>query len=435
MGNEGAEDPRNGVKRSSSSFELLHEKVQRWIWSKGWDELHDIQEKAIPAILDGSKDVILAAATATGKTEAAFLPITSQLVGKQEKSNGFHVLYVSPLRALINDQFGRIEDLCTDLDIEVWKWHGDVAASHKRRARQSPSGIVLITPESLEAQFVLRGTEVPGLFQQLQYVVIDELHAFMGSDRGKQLQSLLQRVDVAARKHVPRIGLSATLPDLSLAAEFLLPGGGEGVLCLQSDNSATAIKLQVRGYLKADDSEEENKEGGVAEIARDLFNQLRTHRNLIFANSRRNVELYAARLEDLCERERVPGEFFAHHGSLSKELREDAEKRMKEEEWPASIVCTSTLELGIDVGAIESIAQIDSPYSVSSLRQRLGRSGRRAGQASVLRMYISEQPLHERIHLEDALRPNIVRAIAIIKLMLKKWNEPQIGRASCRERV
>ncbi len=423
---KGIKYAKQEAERASSSFGLLNEKVQRWIWSKNWNELHNIQEKAIPAILDGKKDIILAAATAAGKTEAAFLPITSRLIGIEKERTGFEVLYVSPLRALINDQFGRIEDLCADLKIKVWKWHGDVSASHKARARKTPSGIVLITPESLEAILVRRGLEAPGLFANLRYVVIDELHAFMGSDRGKQLQSLLRRVDVATGRDVPRIGLSATLPDLSLAAEFLRPGYGSGVLCLQSHDADITIKLQVRGYL--DTHPEDDGYGiGQAKIAGDLFNKLRGHRNLIFANSRRNVELYATLLAELSEQDGVPGEFFAHHGSLSKELREDAEERMKDERYPASIVCTSTLELGIDVGAIESVAQIDSPYAVSSLRQRLGRSGRRSGQAAVLRMYVMEQPLHNKIHLEDALRLNTVRAIGLVNLMLERWNEPPYG--------
>ena len=165
----------------SSSFDLLAEPVRRWIWEKNWSALRDIQEMAIPLLLQSDQDAIIAAATASGKTEAAFLPLISSVISKESGSdgNGFDLVYISPLKALINDQFRRLEDLCERLELPVYPWHGDVSASIKARARKQRRGILLITPESLEAMFVLRGLEIPALFGRVEAVVVDELHAML----------------------------------------------------------------------------------------------------------------------------------------------------------------------------------------------------------------------------------------------------------------
>lgn len=169
---------------SSNAFSLLHPKLQRWIWQQGWNELRDIQEQAIPAIIGAAQDVLLCAPTAQGKTEAAFLPILSRLAEPKERPAGFGAVYVSPLRALINDQFRRLDGLCEALELPVFRWHGDVSAATKRQARFQPGGgIVLITPESLEALLVRRGLEVPALVRGLHHIVIDELHVFFGTER------------------------------------------------------------------------------------------------------------------------------------------------------------------------------------------------------------------------------------------------------------
>lgn len=186
---------------------------------EGWTSLRDAQERAIPALLGADQDVIIAAATAAGKTEAAFLPILTNLLKQQEPPGA--VLYISPLKALINDQWERLSTLCDELEIPVVAWHGDISSSRKHRFLKSPEGVLLITPESLEALFVHRGTSLSGIFANLRYLVIDELHAFIGSERGKQLQSLMHRVEQVIGRPLPRIGLSATLGDMMLAATFL----------------------------------------------------------------------------------------------------------------------------------------------------------------------------------------------------------------------
>src|SRR6266478_946426 len=162
----------------SSAFGLLDRRIQRWIWSEGWTTLRDIQELAIPALVHPAQDVIIAAATASGKTEAAFLPIISHLL--QDEGIAGAVLYVSPLKALINDQWERLEQLCSSLELPVIPWHGDISSSRKHRFLKDARGILLITPESLEALFVNRGSSMPSLTASLQYIVVDELHSFIG---------------------------------------------------------------------------------------------------------------------------------------------------------------------------------------------------------------------------------------------------------------
>lgn len=424
----------------SSSFERLHPEVQQWIWSQGWTSLRDAQEWAVPALIGADQDVIIAASTAAGKTEAAFLPVLSNLLN--DTSTAGAVLYISPLKALINDQWDRLSRLCERLEIPVVAWHGDVSASKKQRFLKSPEGILLITPESLEALFVNRGSSLPGVFQNLRYIVVDELHAFIGSERGKQLQSLMQRVETVVGRQLPRVGLSATLGEMSLAQVFLRPNNPEQITVINSTSTGQELQVQVRGYIErpmqqvvADHGKRESSEdaavdeeteesGSKVAIAGHLYKVLRGHNNLIFPNRRQEVEWFADRLRALCENDGVPNEFWPHHGSLSKELREDAERALKAGDPPASAICTTTLELGIDIGNIRTVAQVGCPPSVASLRQRLGRSGRRAGEPAILRGYCRERLLADQSDLSDQLREGLVQTVAMIRLLVAGWFEP-----------
>ncbi|GAA3164008.1 hypothetical protein GCM10010531_15210 [Blastococcus jejuensis] len=440
----------------SSAFTKLHPRIQRWIWEQNWIELRDAQERAVQPILEGTRDLIISAATAAGKTEAAFLPICSKLLAARNDApatrgpadvrpeqvpaaTGVQGLYVSPLKALINDQYGRLDALCEHLDLPVHRWHGDVPGSRKAKVISHPDGILLITPESLEALMVIHGPKVARIFGDLRYVVIDEMHSFLGTERGIQLQSLLHRIELAVRRRIPRIGLSATLGDMDGAAEYLRPGSGPRVTVITSADDTHELKLQLRGYemqpaqLSARQAEqaeasghdveaEEVTEGDRLAIADHLYRTLRGTDNLIFSNSRREVEIYADLLQRRSERERVPNEFVPHHGSLSKELREFAEARLKARDVPVSAICTSTLEMGIDIGSVASIAQLGAPQTVASMRQRLGRSGRRGG-AATMRLYVTEQQLSPQTSPADALRSELVQAIAMVNLLLDRWNE------------
>jgi ATP-dependent Lhr-like helicase len=427
-----------GSDQRSAAFDLYHPDVRRWVWQQHWTELRDAQELAARPIISGSKDVLIAAATASGKTEAAFLPIVSNLIAAAGR--GVTTLYVAPLRALINDQFERLSGLCDALEVPVHRWHGDVDASAKQKVIRSPSGILLITPESLEALFVRRGAAIAGTFAPLRYVVIDEVHAFIGTERGRQVQSLLDRLEVILDRTIPRIGLSATIGDLSLAAGWLRPRAANEVVVIEGDDGGQEIKLQLRGYelrppapekreenlsAEADPSIEKITDGSTIDIATQVFQTARLGHHLIFANSRADVELYTDLLRRRCESESLPVSFFPHHGSLSREIREEAESRLKDPSRPASAVCTVTLELGIDVGSVESVAQIGAPSSVAGLRQRLGRSGRR-GQPAVLRLYVQEPALTPLVPLHASLRAQLVQSIAVIRLLAAGWYEPPL---------
>ncbi|MEU1728485.1 DEAD/DEAH box helicase [Nonomuraea sp. NPDC005692] len=428
----------------SEAFERLHPKVQQWIWQQNWRELREAQEAAVAPILDRRRDVLIAAATTSGKTEAAFLPICSVLT-EQPDTPGFAAVYISPLKALINDQYGRLDQLCDHLGITVSRWHGDVAASAKSKLLDRPRGILLITPESLEAMFVLRGQKIRDLVASARYLVIDELHSFIGSERGAQLQSLMHRLDLAARRRIPRIGLSATLGDMGKAADYLRPRSGDDVTVIVSSSDAQELRLQIRGYVqtaptldpRARAAQEALGEEVTADdvatgdrlaIADHLFATLRGSHNLVFANSRAAVEDYTDLLNRRCEDARVPDEFVPHHGNLSKDIREHAEARLKDRTHPATAICTSTLEMGIDIGSVTSVAQLGAPPSVAALRQRLGRSGRRGGPA-ILRLYISEPEATPTIHPADELRAQLVQSIATIELLLQRWYEPPAAAA------
>ena len=425
------------------SFELLHPGIQEWVWDQQWSQLRSVQVQSIPHVLSGSSDVIVTAATAGGKTEAAWLPICSALARSNDDGTakvGVKALCISPLKALINDQFERLRGMAEYVDVPVVRRHGDVTGAEREAIRRAADGIVLITPESLEALFVLQGTMISRWFDGLQYVVVDELHAFIGSERGAQLQSLLHRLELAVGRRVPRVALSATLADPRMAAEFLRPGGGGSAVIIsgKSDEGAE-LRMQLRGYLagggevkgssggsgEPDVSDDEESMSGQADhiaISEHMFANLRGKDNLIFANSRTNVELYADTLKALCDQQRLPNEFYPHHGNLARELREDVEARLKSAEFPTTAVCTSTLEMGVDIGSVDSIAQVGPPPSVASLRQRLGRSGRR-GTPAVLRVYVSEEPLDSRSDLSDRLRSRLVQSIAMLNLMLGHWFE------------
>ncbi|CAA9540964.1 MAG: ATP-dependent helicase [uncultured Thermoleophilia bacterium] len=405
----------------TGGWERLHPQVRRWVAEQGWRELRPIQEEAVAPILAGD-DLIVAGPTAGGKTEAAFLPICTALADRPATS--VQVLYVAPLKALINDQHARLEDLCGQVGVPVTAWHGDVSSSRKGRLLAEPRGVLQITPESLEALLVGRGPAVGRLFGALDYVVVDELHAFLGSARGRQLQSLLHRIELVARRRAPRIGLSATLGEMALAAEFLRPGHGARVRLVTADGGGQQLLLGLRGVTDAETPDPEAA-ATPAEltIADHLWRTLRGSDNLIFANSRAEVELYADLLARRSTAERLPNEFFPHHGSLSKESREDVERMLKDRTRPASAVTTSTLELGIDVGSVTSIAQIGAPPSVSALRQRLGRSGRR-GEAAVLRLYVREPRASPSAPPQDALRSELVQTVATVRLLLDRWYEP-----------
>ena len=406
------------MSRSSSSFELLHESMQRWIWKQGWTSLRDIQESSIPVVLRRDCDVIISASTAGGKTEAAFLPIISNILSAS--SNGYDVLYVSPLKALINDQYRRLLDMTLDAKVDVTPWHGDVAASRKSKSIKAPSGILIITPESLESFLINKHTIVKSALGNLKYVVVDELHAFIGNERGKQLQSLLSRLEVITDNKPPRIAMSATFSDYEKVKLFLRPDQSVPCVIPAQGESNHEIRILIKEYIP-------EKEKGVEEdIAQEIFFKLRGHNNLAFTNSRVDAENYAVLLSDKSDEANVPNEFRVHHGSLSKVERESVEHELQQGQTPITALCTSTLELGVDIGKVKSIAQIGKANSVSGLRQRLGRSGRR-NEPSILRVFSVEHQAESGTLFD--LRANLVQNIAVIELLrIKQYEQPFVSK-------
>jgi ATP-dependent Lhr-like helicase len=414
----------------SAAFARLHPKIQEAVWNQHWDELRPLQVDAIQAVLDSNDHLILASATASGKTEAVFLPILSQLAA--EPVDSVQALYISPLKALINDQFRRLEDLCTYAEIPVHRWHGDVSATDKQRLRRSPGGVLLITPESLESQFINHDRHLQRIYAHLQFVVIDELHAFLDNVRGIHLRSLLARLNIAAGVAPRRFGLSATIGDFAPAQAFLCVDSPCAVRVLQDGSHRKELRVGVKAYVEASgagESSEGDKTSssaltGLAAIATDIAFRFRSESNLIFCNSRRQTELLADKLRSLVEREHWPrNPFLLHHGSLSRELREEAERELKSGE-PVTAICTSTLEMGIDLGAVRAIGQVGPTWSVASLVQRLGRSGRREGEPQILRLYTLDDAITEHSSLTDRLFPELIRAVALLELHRERWLEP-----------
>ena len=293
-----------------------------------------MQERAIEAVLTTDNDLILAAPTASGKTEAAFLPILSAILA--EPASSVRAMYVSPLKALINDQFRRLEGLCEYAEIPVHRWHGDVAAASKQKLIERPSGVLLITPESLESLFINRSSALPRLFRHLSFVVIDELHAMLGRERGTHLRSLLHRLEPHAVGGFRFAALSATLGDLSGAAHWLRPDAPERVTVLKDDAETKAIRYRVHAYWnnppskenpptdKSDDAESERSDLFFADVFRFHVGM----KNLVFANTKSDVEEITDRMNELCRRDGRAEEFLVHHGSLSREVREHAEVTM-----------------------------------------------------------------------------------------------------------
>lgn len=406
------------TEHKSSSFEMLHPSVQKWIWRQGWTSLRDIQENSIPVVLRGDSDVIISASTAGGKTEAAFLPILSKIISDPAK--GYDVLYVSPLKALINDQTRRLQDMTVGINVDVTPWHGDISASRKTKSLKNPSGILVITPESLESFLINRSSSVKTAFGRLKYVVIDELHAFIGNERGKQLQSLLSRIELITGGKAPRIAMSATFSNYDKVKNFLRPDESYPCVIPNQGESNHETMILIKEYIPDKDRDIEQ------EIAQELFCKLRGSNNLAFTNSRVAAETYAVMLGDMCEETNVPNEFRVHHGSLSKEERESVEQELQKGATPVTALCTSTLELGVDIGKVKSIAQIGVANAVSGLRQRLGRSGRR-NEPSILRVLSVEHP-KDAGFLYD-LRTNLVQNIAVIELLrLKEYEEPVVNK-------
>jgi len=412
--------------------------VQDFIYRNGWESLRAIQVAAGDAIFNTDSNVLLSASTASGKTEAAFFPILSLFSEDMPKSVG--AIYIGPLKALINDQFMRLNDLCAEAEISVWHWHGDVASSHKNKLLEKPSGILQITPESLEALLLHKHAALTKLFGDLRFIVIDEIHSLMRGDRGGQTLCLIERLSKAAGVNPRRIGLSATIGEPSAAGRFLSSGTGRNTVIPKIENKGTKWRLSmehffIKGPAAADGKQVENALE-VLETATDkapeaadpgmgyIFEHTRGKKCLVFVNSREECEAVTTSLRRYCESKKEPDRFLIHHGNLSASYRETAEDIMKDEEQYKTTVTTATLELGIDIGRLERAFQIDAPFMVSSFLQRMGRTGRRELPPEMWFVIREDEP-EVRAMLPSTVPWKLLQGIALIQVYLEeKWVEP-----------
>lgn len=435
----------------NAPFHRLAPFIQEFIWKHGWTELREIQVRATAAVFEGDRHLLLAAGTASGKTEAAFLPILTQLYEDPPSSVG--ALYIGPLKALINDQFLRLGDLCVEAEIPVTAWHGDVSASRKHTLMKKPQGILQITPEALEGILLNRSADLMRVFGDLRWVVIDEVHAFMASDRGGQVLSLLDRLAryAADPQRLPRrAGLSATLGDYAEAAAWLDGASGRGVEVI-SDKTARTVYLLVDQFMvqsdrpdqvEADDSERSNGSDGImaqhdgdaaladqlitlkADLFTAAYEATQKKRSLIFTNSRGDAEEIVTALRRLTERQHAPDIYYVHHGSISAALREAAETAMRDGDGPACTAATVTLELGIDLGQLDRVLQLGPTSTVASFLQRLGRAGRR-GQPPEMFFLLREKESDANAHILERMPWELLQTIALIQLYHEeKWIEP-----------
>lgn len=412
--------------------------VQEYIYQNHWENLRSIQVAAADAIFNTDENVLLTASTASGKTEAAFFPIITLFSENMPSSVG--CIYIGPLKALINDQFSRLNDLCAEADIPVWHWHGDVAQSHKAKLMKHPSGILQITPESLEALLLHKHAAIAKLFGDLRFVVIDEVHSLLRGDRGGQTLCLIERLSRIAGVNPRRIGLSATIGDPEGTGEFLSLGTGRKTIIPKIDAKGSKWRLSMEHFYVKDAQAAEDKQIHdalpVLEEKTDdapanadpgigyIFEHTRGKKCLVFVNSREECEMVTTTLRHYCELNHEPDRFLVHHGNLSASYRETAEGIMKDDSQYMTTVTTATLELGIDIGRLERAFQIDAPWTVSSFLQRMGRTGRRELPPEMWFVIREDEP-EVRAMLPTTIPWKLLQGIALVQLYLEeRWVEP-----------
>ena len=458
--------------------------VQDFIYRNHWESLRAIQVAAGDVIFNTDENLLLTASTASGKTEAAFFPIITEFYENPPASVG--CIYIGPLKALINDQFYRLTELCEEAEIPVWHWHGDVSQNHKEKLMRHPSGILQITPESLEAILLHKHSAIPGLFGDLRYIVIDEVHSLLRGDRGGQTICLIERLSRLAGVNPRRIGLSATIGDPEMVGEFLSLGTGRRTIVPKIDAKGTKWRISMEHFYIKDTQAGEGKdeiiatqkpvlitpyaeekfantwkaendnhslalestsivaaaesnEDGSADFEFEIvppapenadpgigyiFEHTRGKKCLVFVNSREECEAVTTSLRHYCERNHEPDRFLIHHGNLSASFRETAEWIMKDDSQLQTTVTTATLELGIDIGRLERAFQIDAPWTVSAFLQRLGRTGRRELPPEMWFVIREDEP-EMRAMLPSTIPWKMLQAIAVVQLYLEeRWVEP-----------
>lgn len=440
----------------TNAFSRLSPFIKNYIYKNNWSELREVQIEACRIIFETDSHLLLSSGTASGKTEAAFLPVLTLMTEDAPQSIG--VLYIAPLKSLINDQFYRLNGLLEEAEIPVWHWHGDVSASMKKKMMREPRGVLQITPESLEGMLINKNRDLVRMFGDLRFIIIDEVHSFMGTDRGIQVLCQLERLQRFISGTPRRIGLSATLGDYRKAEQWLASGTDKDVITPRISSGSRKIRLAVEHFYDPPDpkdaTDKEDKETKKAEKIIDLtkldegsedeavepkeeeapvlqatpfweylYDKTLGKKCIVFTNMRDQAEYSIAMLRQIAELRGTPDIYHVHHGSISAALRETAESEMKESILPIVTGATLTLEMGIDIGQLERIVQLDAPSSVSSFLQRLGRSGRRGNAAEMWFVCREEKP--SGLPLLPLRVPwKLLQSIAVIRLYTEEqWLE------------
>ncbi len=405
-------------------FEKFAPFIQDYIYRNNWQSLREVQIGAAEVLFNTENSLLLTSSTASGKTEAAFFPIITKLWENETQS--FGVLYIAPLKSLINDQFLRLDEVLDMSGIPVFHWHGDVAVSHKNKAIKNPKGILQITPESLESMLMNRSNDIVRLFSDLRYIVLDEVHIMAGTDRGNQVICQLARISEIIGKDPVRIGLSATVGDAEAVSRWLSLGSKRNVSIVGIQNIKSSFRLGMEHFYIQDNTKNstgfENSKDNISVIDQGfeyIYNCTLNKKCLIFSNSREETEYLTATLRQIADRRAEPDVFQIHHGNLSSAIREEAELKLKDSEIRTVTCATVTLELGIDIGRLERIIQLDAPTTVSSFLQRLGRSGRRDMPSEMMMVFREENPL-PNASLPNLIPWGLIRAIAIVQLYLEE---------------
>jgi ATP-dependent Lhr-like helicase len=410
------------IAAEPSQFFRLHPELKRAIAEgEGWRELRPIQELSIPAVLSGD-DCLILAPTAGGKTEAALIPVLEMLL--RQRQAGLQVLYLCPLKALLNNQQPRLERWARRVGLDVFLWHGDIGPSQRQSFLRQPSEILMTTPESLEVLLTSCGPRGRGgLWNGLRLVLLDEIHAFAGEERGDHLLCLLDRVAAQSAGPVQRLGLSATIGNPEVLLQWMQPqvGGARGGALAPPGSSQ--VGGPRGGALAPPGSSQVGRPGRVVDPGRKKGKKLievhpwqeehlrhlqvarltQQGKSLVFVDSRRKAEELSQSLESHQQ------QCFLHHASLSVDSRLSSEKAFQSA-TQACIVATSTMELGLDVGDLDRVVQLHSPSTVASMMQRLGRSGRRG------------QPAHMAFVTDEHW--SFLQTCALLKLALSGYVEP-----------
>ncbi|WP_129723509.1 DEAD/DEAH box helicase [Xylanivirga thermophila] len=373
-----------------SNFKLLCEPIKNGIITKlGWRNLTPVQELTIPEIIDG-KNIVVLAPTAGGKTEAAFLPVLNAMYIENLKP--ISIIYVSPIKALLNNQEERLGKLSSFVYSDVFKWHGDVESSEKQKFYKNPSQVLMITPESLEVILMSQKIDKKQLLANIRFIVIDEIHAFADSERGIHLMAVMERIQSFSRFDIQRIGLSATVGNPHEILKWMHGSSTREGIVINPPKEKKPKKIEIK-YV------DEAKDDFQKDIAKRIFGK----KALFFSNSRTAAE----ELKLFIEGNGI--DCHVHHSSINKYFREIAEEKFKVGNNTA-IIATSTLELGIDIGDLDIVLQLDSPNSVSSFLQRLGRTGRRENSIAHFVFFPTD-------------KGKLVFSIAILNLAIRGWVE------------